>query len=141
MRRSDRGPKKRNSQNPNNNNREPIRQKGFISPETKSFAYGVGVGVLATIMFPQIKDNLKPVAAVAAKGAVGIADKFQEMISGMREGIEDIVAEAKWENLKKTLDNEILKDPAVETVKHMAEKVAEGVAEDVVKDVIEDAIL
>jgi hypothetical protein len=103
----------------------PRSRRGFISPQTKSFAYGLGVGILVSALFPQLKDGLKPAAAGTVKGVMNIAEKVQEMVSGVREGIEDIVAEARFENLKDSLEKEILGDAAVKDA-----------AEEVVGDII-----
>lgn len=90
------------------NNSRQVR--GFVTPETKSFAYGVGVGVLAMILFPQLKDNLKGVTVGAVQGVSNLAEKVQEAVSQVKEGFEDIVAEAKFENLKNALEKEIMGD-------------------------------
>lgn len=141
MRRSGRNPNRRNTKEPNNSYQGTRTRRGLISPQTKSFAYGVGVGMLAMVLFPQLKDSLKPVAAGAVKGATSIADKIQEVFNGAKESLEDIVAEAKFENMKKSLDHEVKKSSAEEAVEDVAEKVVEGVAEDVIKNVVEDVIL
>lgn len=118
MYRSGRGAGKSSGRNRPGENygNNPRRRRGFVSPQTKSFAYGVGVGILATVMFPQIKEGIKPAASGAAKGIMNIAEKLQEMAVGVREGIEDIVAEARFENLKNSLEKEILEDVVEEVV-------------------------
>lgn len=101
----------RNRRNQFDRNNSLNGERRGLTPETKSFAYGVGVGILAMMLFPQMKDGLKPMAVGAMKGVSGLAEKVQEAITQVKEGFEDIVAEAKFENFKQALDNEITKDP------------------------------
>lgn len=85
------------------------------SPSNKSFAYGVGVALLGALLFPTLKESLHPVAMKAMQGVKDLSEQAQGLLSGVREDIEDLVAEAEFEKLKSSIDSvvaeEVLIDP------------------------------
>ena len=85
------------------------------SPGNKNFAYGVGVALLGALLFPTLKESLHPIAIKAMQGIKDLSGQAQGLLSGVREDIEDLVAEAEFEKLKSSIDNvvaeEELNDP------------------------------
>lgn len=86
--------------------------------DSKSFAYGIGVALLGALLFPTIKDSLRPVALKAMQGVKDLSEQAQSLVGSVREDMEDLVAEAEFEKLKKSIDNVVadeidstLKDP------------------------------
>jgi hypothetical protein len=83
------------------------------SPSNKSFAYGVGVAVLGALLFPTIKESLHPVAMKAMQGVRDLSEQAQGLLSGVRENIEDLVAEAEFERLKSSIDSAVSEEELV----------------------------
>ncbi|MBC8015842.1 MAG: hypothetical protein H7X79_08870 [Sporomusaceae bacterium] len=75
------------------------------SPNNKNFAYGVGVALLGALLFPTLKESLHPVAMKAMHGVRELSEQAQGLLSGVREDIEDLVAEAEFEKLKSSIDS------------------------------------
>lgn len=61
---------------------------------------GSALAVVTTALYPVIKDTLRPIAHDLKKQM-----KYLAVIT--KEGIEDIVAEIKFERIKKSLDKDI----------------------------------
>ncbi|WP_051788931.1 hypothetical protein [Pelosinus sp. UFO1] len=75
------------------------------SQSNKNFVYGVGVALLGALLFPTLKESLHPVAMKAMQGVKDLSDQAQGLLSGVREDIEDLVAEAEFEKLKSSIDS------------------------------------
>jgi|GEM_PF-1514202 len=84
------------------------------SPRNKNFAYGVGVALLGALLFPTIKDSLHPVIMKAMQGVRGLSEQAQGFMSGVREDIEDLVAEAEFEKLKSSIDNMVAEEDLID---------------------------
>jgi len=82
----------------------------WATPENKNFLLGAGVGVLALLLLPDAKKKLKKLMANTSKGVMGITEQAQDLVSGFREDVEDIIAEAQFENFKKEIDQDINKE-------------------------------
>jgi hypothetical protein len=80
------------------------------SPNTKSFAYGIGVAVLGALLFPTLKDSLHPVAMKAMQGVKDLSEQARGLLGSVREDMEDLVAEAEFERLKNSIDSELAED-------------------------------
>lgn len=78
------------------------------SPSNKNFVYGVGVALLGALLFPTLKESLHPVAMKAMQGVKDLSDQAQGLLSGVREDIEDLVAEAEFEKLKNSIDSAMI---------------------------------
>lgn len=68
---------------------------------------GTALALTASALFPVLRDTLKPLTLVGIRGMVGVVDTARTTIALAREEIEDIVAEAQFERLKKDMDREI----------------------------------
>ncbi len=68
------------------------------------------LALLALLATPSTREMLKP----ALKKLVGeineLTDQFRGLLSKVKEGIEDVVAEAKFENIKEAIDKTINED-------------------------------
>lgn len=80
------------------------------SPNTKSFAYGIGVAVLGALLFPTLKDSLHPVAMKAVQGVKDLSEQARSLLGSVREDMEDLVAEAEFERLKNSIDSDLVED-------------------------------
>lgn len=54
---------------------------------------------------------LRPFAVLGVRGLLGVVDMTKTTVQYVREEVEDIVAEAQFERLKKKLDAEIKNSP------------------------------
>lgn len=68
---------------------------------------GAALTLAASALVPVFRDTLKPLALLGIRGMVGVVDTARTTIGLVREEIEDIVAEAQFERLKKDMDQEI----------------------------------
>lgn len=80
------------------------------SPEGKAFAYGAGTMLLALMLFPTAKKGIRPAVKKAVQGGLAFSEKVQEVIASAREGLEDLVAEAHFEQLQENVAKDIAID-------------------------------
>lgn len=66
-------------------------------PRTRSFGFGVGAALLGYFLWPRVKPHLRPVARGLVKGALLTAQQTGRVWAEAREGLEDLVAEARHE--------------------------------------------
>lgn len=84
------------------------------SGNSKSFAYGIGLAVIGALLYPTVKEVIRPAMAKAMEGIMDLSEHAQGLVSNMKENMEDFVAEAEFERLKESIDTEIdnnLTDP------------------------------
>lgn len=74
---------------------------------TKSFAYGAGLAILGMLLFPTVKEGLRPVMEKTVRGFMDLTERAQGLVSSVKEDMEDLVAEAEFERLKQSIDSEI----------------------------------
>lgn len=75
--------------------------------EKTSLITGVALGLTASVISPILKDTLQNLAIVGVRGAIEVAESTKSILKMAREEIEDIIAEAQFERIKKQLDEEI----------------------------------
>src|SRR5690348_4376027 len=68
---------------------------------------GTALAVTASTLLPLIKSTLRPMAVTGVKGTLGAVERAKTIYQRAREEIEDIVAEAQFERMKKQMDQEI----------------------------------
>lgn len=68
---------------------------------------GAALAFAATTLLPVAKAALGPIAADGWRSASGIMNRTKSFIRIAREEIEDIVAEAQFERMKKQMDRDI----------------------------------
>jgi hypothetical protein len=68
---------------------------------------GAALTMAASALLPIAKNTLRPMAETGIQGAIGLMNRTKSAIQIAREEIEDIIAEAQFERLKKQLDKEI----------------------------------
>jgi len=64
---------------------------------------GFILGAAAFSIAVKFKKSLRQAAVIAASQALGIADKLKTTAYGIKEEVEDIVAEAQYDNLKRSM--------------------------------------
>ena len=62
------------------------------------------LGVAAFSLAAKLKKPVRKVAVIAATQALGIMDRLKTTAYGLKEEVEDIVAEAQYENMKKNME-------------------------------------
>jgi hypothetical protein len=66
----------------------------------RSFAMGLGLAVLGMMLYPTLKNKVRPMVAKAFEGVMDLADQAQHVVANVREDFEDIVSEAQFERFK-----------------------------------------
>lgn len=80
----------------------------LLSPEMKGFALGLGVGIISMAVFPQVRERVASVTEGAAQGVKDLSNHFSRIAQNLKEGLEEIVAEAKFEEMKGSIEKEII---------------------------------
>jgi hypothetical protein len=80
----------------------------MLQSQVEKIAAGIALAIAAPVLFPVVKKVLQPVANLGVQGASALADKARYAAQLAREEIEDIVAEAQFEHMKRKLDREIM---------------------------------
>jgi hypothetical protein len=68
---------------------------------------GAALTVAASALLPILKSTLKPLLSGGVQGAEGLANRAKYAFQIARDEVEDIIAEAQFERMKKQLDKEI----------------------------------
>lgn len=68
---------------------------------------GTAIALAASALVPIAKSALRPIVGNGAQGGVGLLQRTRSMLQMAREEVEDIIAEAQFERMKKQLDKEI----------------------------------
>jgi hypothetical protein len=68
---------------------------------------GAALAAAASTLLPIARQTLRPLAVSGIQGALGLADRAKSIVRVMKEEVEDIVAEAQFERMKKQMDQEI----------------------------------
>lgn len=73
----------------------------------ESIVIGIGIGLFATILIPVLKKQLKPASAAVATGALAMSESARKWIEVAKEEVEDVVAEAQFERMKRKIGQEL----------------------------------
>lgn len=87
------------------------------SPSNKNFIYGISVAVLGALLLPTLKESLHPIAMKAMQGVRDLSEQAQGLMSGVREDIEDLVAEAEFQKLKTSIDSAVAGEELIDPLK------------------------
>ncbi|HWQ71424.1 MAG TPA: DUF5132 domain-containing protein [Desulfitobacteriaceae bacterium] len=68
---------------------------------------GAALILAASALVPVVGKTLRPLAVLGIKGALSLADGTRTTLFLVKEEIEDIVAEAQFERIKRQLDKEV----------------------------------
>lgn len=68
---------------------------------------GAALAAAASALLPIAKSTLRPMLAAGLEKSGGLLDRARSCLQVAREEMEDIVAEAQFERMKKRLDKEI----------------------------------
>lgn len=69
-------------------------------PQTRGFLWGVGTAMAAYFVWPAVREAVRPATKGVVRGAMAAGDRFRYAMSGAREGLEDVIAEAQFERMK-----------------------------------------
>lgn len=79
----------------------------MLQKNAEKLIVGAALAVAASTLLPILKSTLKPLAEAGIQGAQGLTDRIKYAYQVARDEVEDIVAEAQFERMKKRLDHEI----------------------------------
>jgi hypothetical protein len=70
------------------------------TPRVNNFFRGIGILTVGMLLVPSVAKAFRPLAVSAVEGAMSISDEVKNIFTDAREDVEDIFAEAKWEDAK-----------------------------------------
>ncbi len=76
------------------------------------FIIGLGAGFVLREVMPHFKDAAKPIAKGVTKAGMELYDGAMESYEGIREGIEDLIAESRFEIKTRKMQRAQHKAPA-----------------------------
>ncbi|RKP49920.1 DUF5132 domain-containing protein [Cohnella endophytica] len=80
----------------------------MLEKNAEKLIVGAALAYAASTLWPIARNALKPSAETGTQGAAaGLTGRIQYVLQVARDEIEDIVAEAQFERMKKKLDQEI----------------------------------
>ncbi|AJY76732.1 hypothetical protein [Paenibacillus beijingensis] len=68
---------------------------------------GAALAAAATTLLPIAKSTMRPLLAAGWEAGEGLMNRTRSIVQIAKEEIEDIVAEAQFERMKKQLDQDI----------------------------------
>lgn len=83
----------------------------MLQKNAEKIIVGAALAVAAATLLPIFRKTLKPLAETGLQGAAAIPDKIKYALQVARDEVEDIIAEAQFERMKKRLDAEIASEP------------------------------
>lgn len=78
--------------------------RGF---DRRSFGWGAGVGLLGLLLVPSLTKALRPMVRKAMEEAMDVSQRAQGVIYRAKEEFEDIVAEASFNKMKESLEEDV----------------------------------
>jgi hypothetical protein len=68
---------------------------------------GAALALAASALLPVAKTTLRPIALSGMEGVLALVNRAKSAVQIAREEVEDIIAEAQYERIKKQLNREI----------------------------------
>ncbi|TVY10429.1 DUF5132 domain-containing protein [Paenibacillus cremeus] len=79
----------------------------MLDRQAEKWIVGAALAVAASTLVPILKSTWKPLVEDGVQTGSGLTDKIKYAVQVARDEIEDIVAEAQFERMKRRLDQEI----------------------------------
>lgn len=79
----------------------------MIQKNIDKIIIGSALAIAASALLPIAKSTMQPIAAAGMQGSAGLMQRARSLLQIAREEMEDIIAEAQFERMKKQLDKEI----------------------------------
>ncbi|NGQ95784.1 DUF5132 domain-containing protein [Brevibacillus sp. SYP-B805] len=79
----------------------------MITKNLEKIITGAALAVAASALLPIAKMTLRPLAMSGMEGVVALVNRTKALMQIAREEVEDIIAEAQYERLKKQINKEI----------------------------------
>jgi hypothetical protein len=79
----------------------------MIQKNLDKLIVGAALAAAASTLLPIAKSTLRPLLANGLTAGEGLVNRARSIVQIAREEVEDIVAEAQFERMKKQLDKEI----------------------------------
>ncbi|MGI9862046.1 hypothetical protein SDD30_11775 [Moorella naiadis] len=74
------------------------------SSNVRSFLLGAGLGLAVLAVVPLARKNCRPLVVKVMREIMELSAKSQELVAGLKEGLEDLVSEAQFEAMKQSLE-------------------------------------
>ncbi len=72
---------------------------------------GIGIGILGTMLTPLVRQRFKPAADAVTGGLSALGESAKKWSEVAKEEVQDIVAEAQFERMRRTIDRDIEQPP------------------------------
>lgn len=70
----------------------------------RDMKFWLGAAAVGAVLLPGVREQLRPLAIKAVQGVMGLTEQAQSLVSGMREDMEDLVSEARFERFSSAFD-------------------------------------
>lgn len=72
----------------------------------RDMKFWLGAAAVGAVLLPGVREQLRPLAVKAVQGVMGLTEQAQALVSGMREDMEDLVSEARFERFSNAYERE-----------------------------------
>lgn len=79
----------------------------MIQKNLDKIIIGTALAIAASALLPVAKSTLRPLAANGRQSGVNLINRARSFVQMAREEVEDIIAEAQFERMKKQMDRDI----------------------------------
>jgi hypothetical protein len=79
----------------------------MIQKNMDKIIMSAALAIAASALLPIAKSTFRPLVANGLEGGLGIVNRARSFIQIAREEVEDIIAEAQFERIRRQLDKEI----------------------------------
>ncbi|NEU29133.1 DUF5132 domain-containing protein [Paenibacillus polymyxa] len=79
----------------------------MVQTNFEKIVIGTALAIAASALLPIAKTTFRPIAEAGMQGGTSLLNRGKSYLQLAREEVEDIIAEAKFERMKKQLDQEI----------------------------------
>lgn len=79
----------------------------MIQKHIEKVIVGTALAIAASALIPIAKSTLRPLAASGMQGGADLLNRARSVFQKAREEVEDIIAEAQFERMKRQFDKDI----------------------------------
>lgn len=77
------------------------------SNRAKGFTTGLITALVVAALLPGAQKNLRPLLLSLVKGFNDVSEKTKDLLAGVKESVEDVVAQAQFEMLQDNIDKDV----------------------------------
>lgn len=69
--------------------------------------FWLAAALVGAVLVPSVRETLRPIALKTVQGVMELGEQAQGLFSGVKEDLEDLVAEAQFDKLKQSIETSI----------------------------------